>query len=172
LFSKNEQRIEKGERGMDSSKIQLKKTKKYGLGVFASKPIKKGEVLAEFDGKIYDEDFEDWTTDLQNHTVQCGPERWRDSKGWARYFNHSCEPNCGIRGLYKIVAMRDIKKGEHLTWDYEMTEKSDWWRMRCRCGSPLCRKRIGNFENLPEERRQSYRGFISWWLTHEKKVRK
>ena len=149
---------------MDNPKIVIVQTKKYGKGVFALKPIKKGEVVAVFDGKIYDDDFDGWTKDLLNHAIQFDKSCWRDSKGAARYINHSCDPNCGIKKLFKIVAMRNIEAGEEITWDYEMTEKSDWWKLRCKCGSPICRKIIGNYKNMPKKIRQKYKGFISDWL--------
>lgn len=158
---------------MDNPKVSLRRTKKFGgKGVFANQPIRKGEVIAIFDGPIYDDDFEGWTRDLQNHTIQIGKAKWRDSKGLARFINHSCDPNCGIKGLNKVVAMRDIEKGEQITWDYEMTERSDWWRMRCKCGSPLCRKVIGNYDNMPLEIRRKYKGYISTWLTGRRTKRK
>lgn len=150
---------------MDNPKAKLRRTRKYGWAVFAQAPIKKGEVVAVFDGKFYDDDFDEWNDDLLNHTIQCGPALWRDSKGFARYLNHSCDPNCGIKKKFKVVAMRDIAKGEEITWDYEMTEKSTWWLMKCKCGSPLCRKRIGNYKNMPRKIRAKYKGFISDWLT-------
>jgi uncharacterized protein len=148
----------------DSKKIMLRKTKKFGRGVYAKQKIKKGEVVAVFDGPFYDDEFDDWTKDLLNHTIQCGKALWRDSKGLARYLNHSCEPNCGIKGRFKVVTMRAIKPGEQLTWDYEMTEKSDWWKLKCKCGAPSCRKVIGNYRNLPLKLRKKYKGFISTWL--------
>lgn len=157
---------------MDHSGLYLRQTKKFGKAVYTNKTIKKGELVAEFDGIFYDDDFEEWTRDLQNHTIQCGKDRWRDSKGLARYINHSCDPNCGIKGLYKVVAMRDIKKGEQITWDYEMTEKSDWWKLKCKCGAKECRKIIGNYKNMPKEVREKYKGFISRWLTKKTKTQK
>lgn len=150
---------------MDNPKAVVKRTRKFGRGVFAEKAIRRGELIAAFDGPIFDGDFDDWTDDLRNHAIQIGAEKWRDSKGIARLVNHSCDPNCGIKGLTRIVAMRDIAAGEHITWDYEMTEKSSWWRMRCRCGSERCRKRIGNHANLPRSVRRRYRGYISRWLS-------
>lgn len=157
---------------MDSPKITLKETKKFGKGVFARSNIKKGELVASFDGKKYDDDFEDWTKDLQTHTIQFAKTKWRDSKGIARYINHSCDPNCGIKRLFDVVAMRDIKKGEQITWDYEMTEKSDWFRMKCKCGSQLCRKVIGNYKNMPLDVRKRYKGFISKWLLPKPRKKK
>lgn len=153
---------------MDHKYAKIKNTKKYGRGVFATQAIKKGSLIASFDGPFFDNDFDGWTQDLLNHAIQCGPALWRDSKGIARYLNHSCEPNCGIKGKFKIVTMRDVQKGEQLTWDYEMTEKSKWWKMRCCCGSKHCRKLIGNYSRMPKAVREKYRGYISTWITSKK----
>lgn len=154
---------------MDSRKVFVKNTKKYGRGVFARTRIRKGTRIASFDGPRFDDDFDQWTPDLLNHAIQYDKAAWRDSNGLARWINHSCDPNCGIKNLFDVVAMRDIEKGEQVTWDYEMTEKSEWWQMRCRCGSPLCRKRIGNFKNMPRRQREKYKGFISKWLLPRKR---
>lgn len=149
---------------MDNPKAILRRTRKFGWAVFAKENIRRGEVVAVFDGAIYDDHFDGWTDDLLNHTVQIGKAKWRDSKGLARWMNHSCEPNCGIKGLYRVVAMRDVAAGEQLTWDYEMTEKSSWWRMQCKCGSPGCRRVIGNYLRMPRSVREKYKGYISRWL--------
>lgn len=154
---------------MKNSKTRLRKTGKYGKGVFATRKIRKNEIVAVFDGPLYDEHFEGWNADLLNHSIQVGPNEWRDSSGIARYLNHSCEPNCGIKGLFRIVAMRTILPGEELTWDYEMTEKSDWFRMRCKCGAASCRKIIGDFDNMPTDVRKRYKGYISQWLLKGRK---
>lgn len=150
---------------MDSKKVLVRNTKKYGRGVFAKARIRKGTIIAVFDGPVYDSKFNGWTKDIMNHAIQFAPYKWRDSKGIARLINHSCDPNCGIKGLFKIVAMRAIEKGEQITWDYEMTEKSWWWSLKCRCGSPLCRKTIGNYARMPRATRAKYKGYISDWLT-------
>ncbi len=153
---------------MDNSKAVVRRTKKYGKGVFAKETIRKGEVIAVFDAPIMDDDFEPWTEDLFNHAIQVGPKLWRDSLGIARYVNHSCDPNCGIKGTNRIVAMRKIEKGEQITWDYEMTEMNKVWKMKCRCGSELCRKSIGHHKNMPLNIRKKYSGYISDWITKTK----
>jgi SET domain-containing protein len=150
---------------MDSRKVVVRRTRKYGRAVFALNPLRKGEIVAVFDGEIYDDDFDDWNDDLYNHAIQFDKAMWRDSKGIARWINHSCDPNCGIKDLFKVVAMRAIAPGEEITWDYEMTEKNPHWRMKCRCGSPLCRKVIGSYANMPRKTRLKYKGYISEWLT-------
>ncbi|MBC7741337.1 MAG: SET domain-containing protein-lysine N-methyltransferase [Bdellovibrionaceae bacterium] len=150
---------------MDNQKVSVHATRKFGRGVFADRFIKKGELIAAFDGPIFDEDYEPWTRDMYNHAIQFGRAIWRDSKGMARLINHSCEPNCGIKALFKVVAMRDINSGEQITWDYEMTEKNLHWKMKCKCGNKNCRGVIGNYSNMPLEVRKKYKGHISEWLT-------
>lgn len=151
---------------MDSRKVIIKRTGRFGRGVFAKQVIRKNEIIAKFDGPIYDGDFDGWTDDILNHAIQFGHDRWRDSIGIARLINHSCDPNCGIKRLFTVVAMRRIEKGEQITWDYEMTEKNDYgWRMKCKCRSPLCRKTIGDYRKMPRAIRKKYSGYISEWLT-------
>lgn len=145
-------------------RLVLRHTKKFGKAVFADQDIQKGSLVEIFDGRIYDGRYDQWNDDLLNHTIQVGPQKWRDSLGLARYLNHSCDPNCGIKGLYRIVAMRNIRRGEQITWDYEMTEMSTWWRMKCLCGSQFCRSKIGHFKFMPLEVRKRYKGFISRWI--------
>lgn len=152
---------------VDSPKVKIRLTGRFGKGVFAKSDIRKGEVVAKFDGRFYTYDHEPWSDDLYNHAIQFDKKKWRDSKGLARWINHSCSPNCGIRDLFKVVAMRAIRKGEEITWDYEMTEKNPYWRMKCRCGSKDCRRSIGNFRRMPRNVRRRYKGFISEWLLRE-----
>lgn len=148
----------------DNLKVIVKQAK-FGKGLFADEAIKKDEIIAEFDGQIYeDQKYDGTNNEIEDHIVQFTKDKWRDSNGNARFINHSCEPNCGVKNLFQIVAMRDISAGEELTWDYEMTE--NWfWRMECRCGTPSCRKIIGAFDNMPREVREKYKGYISEWLT-------
>ena len=58
----------------------------------------------------------------------------------AKYINHSCDPNCEtdiVRGKIWISAIKDIKKGEELSYDYgyDMNYLEDH---PCRCGSKNC----------------------------------
>ena len=58
----------------------------------------------------------------------------------AKYINHSCDPNCEtdiVRGKIWISAIKDIKKGEELSYDYgyDMHYFEDH---PCRCCSKDC----------------------------------
>lgn len=149
---------------MDSKKVKIEKTNNKGSGIFAVETIRENELIAEFDGEIYGWHDPRWTDDLYDHCIQFEEKKWRDSKGIARLINHSCEPNCGVKNLFQIVAMREILPGEEITWDYEMTERHPYWRMKCKCGNSNCRMIIGNFENMPADVRKKYTGYISEWL--------
>ena len=82
--------------------------------------------------------------------------------------NHSCDPNTGVRnnelGAYDFVALRDIKQGEEITWDYETTEFISIAVPECHCGSPKCRGRTRGFKYLPKEVREAYGEFIGDYL--------
>lgn len=48
-------------------------------------------------------------------------EQYLDLNELSRTFNHSCNPNSFIKGKNELVALRDIKKGEEITFDYSTT---------------------------------------------------
>ncbi len=64
------------------------------------------------------------------------------SVGWnpAKFLNHSCCPNCDVErveGRLWIVARRDIRAGEELTFNYGY-DLQDFREHPCRCGAPGC----------------------------------
>jgi hypothetical protein len=155
---------------MTHLKVEYRKQNRWGGGLYTREAIKSGETVASFDGQIYQWGYtvealpNDPPLYLRDHLIQFGPGISRDSaNGLGRYANHSCSPNCGIKGLFNIVAMVDIPENTEITWDYAMTENNDWL-MTCNCGSPRCRKLITGYRNMPPEVRMGYTGFISQWL--------
>ena len=52
--------------------------------------------------------------------------------------NHSCQPNVGFNAVDDFVAMRAIKRGEELCWDYGFAETNPKFRMKCQCGTVDC----------------------------------
>jgi hypothetical protein len=155
---------------LDNPKVTVLETTRYGRGVFAKEKLRAGEVIAVFHGHILQaprisllpNDAPDYTRD---HVVQVSETEYLHGKGGlAEMVNHSCDPNCGIRAKTTIVAMRDILPGEELSWDYAMTEDSDWYCNGCQCGTDECRGTIGPYRDLPAERQYAYRDFTSDWL--------
>lgn len=67
------------------------------------------------------------------------------SRNESDYINHSCDPNCIM--VNKILfAIKDIKTGEQITYDYSNFIYDDWY-MDCLCGSENCKGRIDRSKN-------------------------
>ena len=70
----------------------------------------------------------------------------------AKYINHSCDPNCEteiIRGKIWVIALRDIKKGEELSYNYGY-DLDDWEKHPCRCMTSRCMGYIASEELWPK----------------------
>lgn len=145
-----------------------------GSGIFAREGIKKGERLAIFGGKIMliDEMYQ-IPPEMQRFTMQIeerfvlGPTG--DCAEDTDFFNHSCDPNAGFSGQVFLVALRDIRAGEEVTFDYAMTVSESVgsamvFRMDCACGSPRCRKTITEQDWMLPELQERYRGHFSPYI--------
>ncbi|MBI4170276.1 MAG: SET domain-containing protein-lysine N-methyltransferase [Candidatus Aenigmarchaeota archaeon] len=142
----------------------------HGLGLFAAKPIKKGEVIAIKGGHIVD-----WKT-LKKHENLIGdsylqiadkfvlaPLRKSEVKKVMMFLNHSCSPNVGLRGEITFVAMRNIKVGEELITDYAMID-DDFYEMKCNCGSNNCRGAITGKDWKRKDLQSKYGNYFSSYL--------
>ncbi len=134
---------------------------KLRKAVFANKDFKEGEEIIEFKGNLFT--YEQLPTpynEVEDHYVQIDKNLYMGpSGGLDDFFNHSCNPNSGIKIIEKkviLIAIRGIKKGEEITWDYSTTMDEDDWEMDCVCKSKNCRKRIRDFKYLPKEIQQKY----------------
>jgi len=102
-----------------------------GKGVFAKKDFKKGEIVFIFKGKVYfrvNKVKDD--TYANPNSIGFGKNLWIDPIGMFPFINHSCNPNTGIKGRVTFVALRDIKKGDEITFDYSIIEEDTSWEMR------------------------------------------
>lgn len=134
--------------------FEIKRSPNAGLGAFAMCDIKPGTRIVEYTGErisiaeaarrarrrkrvVF---FELNCRTLIDAAVNGGP---------AKRFNHSCEGNCDTfatsRGRIILAAIRHIKAGEELTYDYRLqpeegvTLAAAKKRYPCRCGAPRCR---------------------------------
>lgn len=155
-----------------SAKCTLRKSDCAQLGVFASDAISANELVAVWGGTIYTSNELKQLACAVPHMLQYSVQV---ADGFhiagssltalddAERFNHSCDPNVGVKGQILILARRDIEMGEELTFDYETTD-TDMTHFLCNCGSPLCRGGIdGNAWKLPEYRQRNA-GWFSWYL--------
>jgi len=88
-----------------------------------------------------------------------------------RYINHSCCPNVFVRtvhGLRYVLALRQIRAGEEITYDYCVNGYGDvvW---HCNCGAEGCRHTIhSDFFHLPLEAQKEYLPLLDDWFRKER----
>jgi hypothetical protein len=146
------------------SKIRVKKTAKKGKGVFANKDINKGEIILRRKGKVVHVDsIEDVPKQIQDHWFPVGKNEYLISEPPAKYLNHSCNPNAGIKNNKDLVAMRDIKKDDEIVYDYSMVG-IDEWTMECHCGAKNCRGVIGKYKDLDRSTKLRYSKYVPKWV--------
>jgi hypothetical protein len=155
-------------------KFELRRSKVHGQGVFALRRIRKGTRLIEYlgervshkeaDFRYKDKDERDNHTFLftvDSRTVIDAGVGGND----ARFFNHSCDPNCESviedRRVW-IEAVRTIEPGEEMTYDYQIVrddgDPPDIDEIfACRCGAPHCRGTMlwSKSEQRAKEREQA-----------------
>src|SRR3954447_17690235 len=99
---------------------------KTGLGLFATKPIKKGEKIIRYFGPILDSKKKDEDA-IENKYLFELTNRWTIDgsvrENVARYINHACRPNAesDVKPRKRKVYIRAIKKiepGEEINYDY------------------------------------------------------
>ena len=127
---------------------KVRRSKIDNLGLYAAKNIKNGEKIIEYKGKIittkeaeenpkYDNDKAIYLFNLNKRYDLDGDFKFNT----ARLINHSCNPNCEVAGTglkIWVYAIRDIKKGEELTYDYGFGFDEGYKDFPCRCRSKNC----------------------------------
>lgn len=136
--------------------FKVRHSEVHGLGAFALRRIRKGTRIVEYlgervshaeaDRRYESKDANDAHTFLfivDSRTVIDAGVDGND----ARFFNHSCNPNCESviekRRVF-IEATRTIEPGEEMTYDYQIQREDDDPPgidevFACRCGFPQCR---------------------------------
>jgi len=139
-----------------SALVEARNSDIHGRGVYAIAPIKKGTRVLEYLGerishgeadaryeKKGDDDGHTFLFIASNRTVIDAGVDGND----ARFINHSCAPNCETvieNSRVFIDAIRNIKPGEELGYDYQLTWEStddpaELALYACRCGAKKCR---------------------------------
>lgn len=167
-------------RSYASHKLALFKTEMKGYGLRTISSIRKGRFLVEYVGEVVDMDelarrSKKYKRDGNIHqyvmSLIHGTVIDSTIKGnWARFINHSCEPNCVaekwlVNGEYRmgIFAKRDLDSNEEINIDYrfETFGSVDLASEKCYCGAPTCRGTISiksnnnNQSNKRQTRRQA-----------------
>jgi len=144
--------------------LAIRKVGRKGLGVVTTEPIRSGTMVIGYYGRpkwIWNIPKDQW-----NFCVQVDYDKYvlprRGSFG--RYVNHSCDPNCVIKGAGRIVAWRDIRRGEEITFDYSTNVGWEPYEMKCLCGAKSCRGVVRSYFHLSPTIRQKYGRNLSAYL--------
>ncbi|KAL6634553.1 hypothetical protein ACP70R_027224 [Stipagrostis hirtigluma subsp. patula] len=133
---------------------------KKGYGLQLDEDVSEGRFLIEYVGEVLDiTSYESrqryYASKGQKHfyfmALNGGEVIDACTKGnLGRFINHSCSPNCRtekwmVNGevCIGIFALRNIKKGEELTFDYNYVRVSGAAPQKCFCGTAKCRGYIG-----------------------------
>lgn len=128
----------------------------HGKGVFAAKKIPAGTLIIEYEGERISareaakrhnrkgNSNHTFFFSLHNGRVIDGESQGND----ARWINHTCAPNCEAieeNGQVFIYALRDIRRGEELGYDYKLFIEERYTptlkrAYACRCGAADCRQ--------------------------------
>ncbi len=123
------------------------KKSKSGLGLFAGRDFKKGDLIIEYTGEKITEAEANrrggkYLFELNDNWTIDGKGR----ENIARYINHSCKPNANPELDEKeehifIYAKRTIKLGEEITYNYGKMYFDDLIKKDgCRCEYCLAKK--------------------------------
>ena len=118
-----------------------------GLGLFATRPIKKRSRIAEYKGPLLPTKQAEKAERRGNRYLYEINSRWTidgsPRRNVARYANHSCNPNAetvDVGHRVFIRALRNIKPGEEIVYDYGADYLNNViGRSNCRCSR--CRRR-------------------------------
>ncbi len=148
-----------------SSKLEGRlKADKSGNSIYAIEPIKRGELIAVFGGVVYEwEDFIHLSEREKMLCIQVEDRHFLVPRpiGEGDYVNHSCNPNAGLSGQIGLVAMRDIKIGEEVCFDYAMSDTMDYDAFDCLCGASTCRGKVSGKDWMRPELQKRYAGHFA-----------
>lgn len=151
-----------------SRKLRIGQSGIHGMGIMAATRFLPGDTVLTFYGELLDRrQYGDWIFDINaqfgKHWVQVSLDAYLDPWCMTRYVNHSCSPNCGVNKDIGLVALKKIEPKEEVTYDYAMTDWSDF-RFACSCREPGCRGTVLGYRHLPEPKLQEYSGHVLPYL--------
>ena len=146
----------------ENSFVRFTNSPIHGTGGFARRDIPAGTPIIEYVGERIDKAEAQLRCEADNRYIFYIDETW-DIDGdvaWnpARFINHSCTPNCEAEldeevGRIWINALRDIKAGEELSFNYGY-DLEDYLDHPCRCGTTECVGYIVAEEHFAHVRKQ------------------
>lgn len=149
-------------------KAQMRGTPGKGSGSFAIFKISKGEIVASFGGNVINQsELTNYSADRVSRSLQLNSVTYLlsgNNPEAGDMINHSCEPNCGIAGTSSVQAIREIEIDEELTFDYAMSDSSQYDEFSCACGKEKCREKVTGMDWQNKGLQTKYRNFFSSYI--------
>ncbi|XP_049848978.1 uncharacterized protein LOC126316983 isoform X2 [Schistocerca gregaria] len=137
-------------------RLRFGKSTIHEWGLFALEFIPAGEMVIEYLGEIIRLRVADKREKKYKEQGMGSSYMFRIVDDWvidatqkgnfARFLNHSCNPNCisriipgSSRRHIAIYSKRDIQVGEEVTYDYKFPIEPEKFKIKCLCGSSKCR---------------------------------
>ena len=128
--------------------FKIKKSNINNRGLFACMNIKKNKRIVEYKGRLISKKEAETNKKFDNdkHIYLFNINKKYDLDGdykynTARLINHSCNPNCEVTGKgikLWISSIKNIKKGEELSYDYGFSFDENYKDFICKCRSKNC----------------------------------
>ncbi len=154
--------------------VEVKKSTKQGKGVFACRDFINGEFVLEIDDSHVVKDESKLTKEQHEFHLDYLSDKIVLMQEPEVFINHSCDPNVYVKtkdGVRNVYALKDIKKGDEITYDYSVNGDNDGV-FKCNCGSQNCRKVYqGDFFKLPIEIQLRYLPYLDDWFVKKHKSR-
>ena len=155
---------------MQSEALEVVTVTEDYLSLRAKEHIPTGAFLTDLWGPLYDKPT--------CYTIHVTPDKHVEPQGVMKFANHSCSPNArfvfsmqnrspsleieeGHTVFWHLVACRDIKKGEDITFDYTTTEYTMARPFDCLCGADSCLGSVSGFKFLSPDQKRKRLKFLS-----------
>lgn len=154
-----------------------------GRGLVLNEDVKAGDFIIEYTGvaiqkEYLDSMFRRYRMERMLYIMALDNDVYLDARkkgSIARYINHSCEPNCAVhrwkvKGISRagIFALKDIKAGTELSFDYKWKRKRGRAPTKCHCGAKQCRGTLEEKLDKTEEEEQEEEMLQGHWKKHVK----
>lgn len=122
-----------------------------GNGLIVKEQCTRGDFVIEYFGRIIAKEELRVRDGRNSYWMKVGRKTIDGNipRNKAKFINHSCDPNCraevwDVNGDDRaiIIALKPIKAGDELTFDYRWSKISGAPQIPCLCGSKKCRKFI------------------------------
>ena len=149
--------------------LDLRPSPIHGAGVFAGAPIRRGEVVIVWGGRLLTSDDLAAGKGKSHTVVQIDDDLFlgalpSEEKTLDDYMNHSCDPTVWLRDAITLETRRDIVADEELTADYATWLNNPKYRLQCRCGTEQCRRMVTGVDWMLPKLHQAYGNHFATFL--------